>query len=69
MESGTPTFMTIRQVARTGLISEHYLRVMERRGELPGIRTGNTFRVNYGMLVDQLNRESMANSQGGAGQQ
>lgn len=66
MEKSVPKFLTIREVARTGLISEHYLRMMERRGELPGIRTGNTFRVNYGMLVERLNQESAANAQGGA---
>lgn len=57
-ESAIPKFMTIREVAKTGLISEHYLREMVKAGTLPGFYTGNVFRVNFGMLIDKLNRES-----------
>lgn len=54
-----PTFLTIRQTAATGVLSEHHLRMMEKQGRLPGIRTGKTFRVNFEMLIAQLDRESM----------
>ena len=60
MES-LPQFMTIREVASTGLISEHHLRMMEKKGTQPGIRTGKTYRVNFGLLVEQLTRESLMN--------
>ena len=30
-----PRFMTIREVASTGVLSEYALRLMEKRGELP----------------------------------
>ena len=63
-----PKFMTIRETAKTGIMSEHYLRIMEKQGTLPGIRTGRTFRVNYQMLVDQLNRESAVRQSAGAGE-
>ncbi len=51
-------FMTIRQVAATGLISEHYLRQLEKAGRLPGIYTGRKKLVNVGKLIEMLNAES-----------
>ena len=56
-------FMTIRETAKTGIISEYHLRIMERQGQLPGVRVGNRFKVNVGLLVDQLNRESAEQAQ------
>ena len=53
-----PNFKTIRQTAATGLISEHYLRLMVARGECPGIRSGNRFLVNVTALSEQLDRAS-----------
>lgn len=53
-----PKFLTIRQTAATGILSEHHLRLLEKQGKLPGIYSGNCFKVNVGLLVDQLNRES-----------
>lgn len=47
-------FVTIREVAKTGLLSEHALRVMVRRGEVPGFRSGNRFYVNFNKLVEKL---------------
>ena len=43
----TPLMMTIRQVARTGLLSEYALRLMEKQGKLPCIYVGNRCLVNY----------------------
>lgn len=53
-----PKFLTIRQMAATGILSEHHLRLLEKQGKLPGIYSGNRFKVNVDLLVDQLNRES-----------
>lgn len=53
-----PRFMTIREVARTGILSEHRLRMMEKSGELPGVRAGVKFLVNYGVLLEQLDAMS-----------
>lgn len=58
MDKAIPTFLTIRQTAATGVLSEHHLRLMEKQGRLPGIRTGKTFRVNFEMLLAQLDKES-----------
>lgn len=68
MDKAIPTFLTIRQTAATGVLSEHHLRLMEKQGRLPGIRTDKTFRVNFEMLLAQLNRESAEQAQA-SGQQ
>lgn len=51
-------FLTIRQTAETGILSEHHLRMMGKQGRLPGIRSGNRFLVNTTLLIEQLDRES-----------
>lgn len=58
MINDVPRFMTIRETAKTGIMSEHNLRLMEKQGTLPGIYTGRTFRVNFNMLIELLNEES-----------
>lgn len=65
MDKAIPTFLTIRQTAATGVLSEHHLRLMEKQGRLPGIRTGKTFRVNFEMLLTQLDHESAERAQAG----
>lgn len=62
-----PVFMTIRETAKTGIISEHHLRLMEKQGRLPGVRVGNRFKVNVNLLMEQLNRESLPTSSVGSG--
>lgn len=57
-------FLTIRQTAATRILSEHYLRLLEKQGRLPGIRSGNRFLVNVPLLVEQLDRESLAQASG-----
>ena len=47
--------MTIRQVAATGLLPEHALRIMEKQGRLPCIYSGRKCLVNYTRLLEQLN--------------
>ena len=51
-----PRFMSIREVAKTGLLSEYALRLMEKQNRLPGVYTGRKFLVNFDRLVEQLNR-------------
>lgn len=53
-----PEFKTIREVARTGLISEHYLRMMVKRGECPCIKSGNRVLVNVPALREKLDAMS-----------
>lgn len=52
------TFKTIRQTAATGLMTEHYLRLLVAQGRCPGIRSGNRFLVNVDALAEQLDAES-----------
>lgn len=50
-----PKMMTIREVAATGLLTEHALRELARANRLPAIQVGNRMLINYTKLVDQLN--------------
>ena len=52
-------FLTIREVARTGLISEYNLRLRVAARTVPFIRTGNRVLINYPQLADKLDQESM----------
>lgn len=60
MEANTqyriPRMMTIRQIAKTGLLPEHALRRMVNTGEIPSIKAGNKNLINYDRLVEMLNR-------------
>jgi hypothetical protein len=55
MEEKLPRMMTIRQVARTGLLPEHALRLMSKAGRLPAVYVGTKALINYDRLVEQLN--------------
>ena len=55
MSQIAPQMMTIRQVAATGLLPEHALRIMEKQGRLPCIYSGRKCLVNYTRLLEQLN--------------
>lgn len=57
-------FLTIRETAKKGILSEKYLRTMEKQGRLPGIYSGNRFLVNYPLLLEQLDRESLTKTKG-----
>lgn len=54
--SATPTMMTIREIARTGLLSEHALRLLLKEGKLPAIYVGNKALVNYDKLCEQASQ-------------
>jgi len=54
MKSETPNMMTVRQVAKTGILSEYALRAMLREGKLPAIYVGNKALINYDMLCEQI---------------
>ena len=51
-------FKTIRQTAATGIISEHFLRLMVKQNKCPGIHSGNRFLVNVDALEEMLDAES-----------
>lgn len=56
----TTEFCTIRQAAARGYLSERHLRLLLAQGKLPGIYSGNRFRVNIRLLEQQLDRMSAA---------
>ena len=49
-----PTMMTIREIARTGLMSEHALRMMLKAGKLPAIFIGKKALINYDKLCEEF---------------
>lgn len=50
-----PKMMTIRQVAKTGILSEYALRVLSKKGKIPCILVNNKVLINYDALIEQLN--------------
>ena len=50
----TPKLMTIRKVAKTGILSEYTLRLLHKQGKLPCIELPRKTLVNYTLLVQQL---------------
>ena len=56
----TPHFLTIRQAAATGILSEYGLRQMEKAGQLPCVYVGKRCLVNFDLLVELLNAQSRA---------
>ena len=55
MKNQYPRMMTIREVAKTGLLPEHALRTMEKTGQAPHIQVGSRVLINYDKLIAQLN--------------
>lgn len=53
-----PRFMSIREVAKTGLLSEYTLRLMEKQNRLPCIYLRRKCLINFDRLVEQLNQAS-----------
>lgn len=49
-----PQMLTDREIARTGLLSEHALRIMLKEGKLPAIYVGNKALINYDKLCEKL---------------
>ena len=54
LQKQQPRMMTIRQIAKTGLMSEHALRLMLKAGKLPAIYIGKKALVNYDRLCEEL---------------
>lgn len=58
MEKAIPRFMSIREVAKTGILSEYALRLMEKQRMLPCVYAGRKCLINFDRLVEQLNAPS-----------
>ena len=51
-----PRMMTIPEIAKTGLLPEHALRVMVERGEIPAVYSGANDFINYDNFVAKLSQ-------------
>ncbi len=60
-----PKMLTIKETARTGILSEWALRGLVKQGKIPGIYVGNRFLVNYDRLCDWLNQSCGTTQSGG----
>ena len=49
-----PKMLTIRQVAKTGILPEYAIRTMVKNGKAPFIMCGNRALINYDKLVRML---------------
>lgn len=47
-------FMTIREVAKTGILTENAIRQMVKAGQVPHIMAGNRVLINYPKFIEQL---------------
>lgn len=47
METTIPKMMTIREIARLGVLPEHALRLMLKAGQLPALYVGKKALINY----------------------
>lgn len=50
-----PRMMTIREIARTGILPENALRRLVKQGKIPHLKCGNRVLINYDRLVKLLN--------------
>ena len=64
MNETKPRLMTIREIAKTGLMSEHALRLLLKQGKLPAIYINSKALVNYDKLCAQLENLGSAGLQG-----
>ena len=49
-----PKMLTIREIAKLGVLPEHALRIMLKAGQLPALYVGKKALVNYDKLCDLL---------------
>lgn len=55
-ETKIPKMMTVRQVAKTGLISEYALRQLVKQGKVPCIALEHKVLINFDAFVEQLQK-------------
>lgn len=50
-----PTMMTIREVAKTGLMCEYTLRALVKQNKVPYVKAGVKVLINFELFCEQLN--------------
>lgn len=58
--STPPKMMTVREIAKLGIMPEHALRIMLKAGQLPALYVGKKALVNYDKLCDLLRNLEVA---------
>ena len=48
------TMMTVRELAKTGILPEHAIRLMLKQNKLPALYIGNKALINYEKTVEML---------------
>ncbi|MDR1409261.1 MAG: hypothetical protein LBJ12_03105 [Oscillospiraceae bacterium] len=51
-----PKMMTIREIARTGLLTEHSLRLLTKQGRLPALYINSKCLLDYHTVVEYSGR-------------
>jgi len=51
-----PSMMTIRQIAKTGVLPQSALRRLVSQNAIPYIKIGNRVMINYDLLIDYLSK-------------
>lgn len=49
-----PTMLTVREIAKTGILPEHAIRLLLKAGKLPAIFVGKKAYINYEKMCEQL---------------
>ena len=49
-----PKMMTIREIARTGLLSEHALRLFTKQGKIPALYINSKALLDYNTVVEHI---------------
>lgn len=53
---GGPKMMTIRQIAKTGILSEHALRLFTKQGKIPALYVNSKALLDYDTVVEYIRR-------------
>ena len=61
MKNPKPLFMSIPEIARTGLLREYTLRRLVKNNQIPCIYSGNRCLINYSLLLEYLNQGGITN--------
>lgn len=54
IQNRPPKLLTVRETARTGIMTESALRRWVKEGKVPHVAVGNRILINYDKLVEQI---------------
>lgn len=56
MKENKPTMLTVREIAKKGILPEHAIRLLLKDGKLPVIYVGKKAFINYDKLLELLSQ-------------